>query len=203
MSDAPGSARGSRFPGDSSSNVVNEELFRFLVRLEVNKASRLQYTVSVVCVAPSEDGEEVDPAFASRAAEILSHHFRTTDAFTARPPASIWLLLVNAETRDLPEIFLRVTAELDALKRRKMPVVVLWGANDTIVPRASFDALCDAIGSEGEVVEGSHSWLLADPDAFGEVMTNVLEVAKLAQHLEEEEAAVKPRRRRGLLRLLG
>ena len=96
-----------------------------------------------------------------------------------------------------------LTAELDVLKRRKMPVVVLWGANDGIVPRASFDALCKAIGSEGEVVEGSHSWLLADPDAFGEVMTNVLEVAKLAQHLEEEEAAVKPPRRRGLLRLLG
>ena len=55
MSDAPGSARGSRLPGDSSSNVVDEELFRFLVRLEVNKASRLQYTVSVVCVAPSEE----------------------------------------------------------------------------------------------------------------------------------------------------
>jgi pimeloyl-ACP methyl ester carboxylesterase len=96
-----------------------------------------------------------------------------------------------------------LTAELDALKRRKTPVVVLWGANDTIIPRASFDALCESIGSEGEVVEGSHSWLLADPDAFGEVMTNVLEVARLAQRLEEEEAAVKPPRRRGLLRLLG
>lgn len=138
MSDAPGSARGSRFPGDSSSNVVDEELFRFLVRLEVNKASRLQYTVSVVCVAPSEVGEEVDPAFASRAAEILSHHFRTTDAFTARPPASIWLLLVNAETRDLPDIFLRVTAELDALAMTPDPRrPITWGAGGSCYPRTA------------------------------------------------------------------
>jgi pimeloyl-ACP methyl ester carboxylesterase len=113
-----------------------------------------------------------------------------------RNPRAIVKVANLARTADL-------TAELDALKRRKMPVVVLWGANDTIIPRASFDALCAAIGSEGEVVEGSHSWLLADPDAFGEVMTNVLEVERLARRLEEEEAAVKPRRRRGLLRLLG
>jgi hypothetical protein len=25
-------------------------------------------------------------------------------------------------------------------------------------------------------VPGTHSWLLADPDAFGEIMTNVLDV---------------------------
>ena len=50
------------------------------------------------------------------------------------------------------------------------------------------DALCNAIGREGEVVSGAHSWLLADPDAFGEVMTNILDVARMAQQLESEEA---------------
>src|SRR5436190_988284 len=71
-------------------------------------------------------------------------------------------------------------------ERRRLPVVVLWGEQDKIIPRASFDALCKAIGSEGEVVSGNHSWLLADPDAFGEVMTNVMEVAKLAKSMEED-----------------
>ena len=28
-------------------------------------------------------------------------------------------------------------------------------------------------------VPGTHSWLIADPDAFGEVMTNVLDVVGL------------------------
>jgi hypothetical protein len=36
------------------------------------------------------------------------------------------------------------------------------------------------------VVPGNHSWLLADPDAFGEVMTNVIEVARLAREMENE-----------------
>ena len=36
----------------------------------------------------------------------------------------------------------------------------------------------------GAGANGNHSWLLADPDAFGEVITNVLEVAKLARTME-------------------
>jgi hypothetical protein len=66
-------------------------------------------------------------------------------------------------------------------------VVVLWGEDDRIIPKDSFDALCTAIGAQGEVVAGNHSWLLADPDAFGEVITNVLEVAKLARTMESEK----------------
>lgn len=93
-------------------------------------------------------------------------------------------------------------AELEELKERKLPVVVLWGDKDGIVPRASFDALCVAIGAEGEVVEGSHSWLLADPDAFGEVMTNIIGVARLARETEALEKATGTRKRRGLLRFL-
>ncbi|MDQ1395936.1 MAG: hypothetical protein QOG64_1195, partial [Acidimicrobiaceae bacterium] len=76
-----------------------------------------------------------------------------------------------------------LTVELEEIKRRQLPVVVLWGDKDSIIPRASFDALCAAIGSPGEVVDGTHSWLLADPDAFAEVMTNVVEVARMASTL--------------------
>src|SRR5438477_3180445 len=96
-----------------------------------------------------------------------------------RNPRAMWRVANLARTADL-------TPELEELKRRQLPVVVLWGEQDKIIPRASFDALCKAIGSEGEVVSGNHSWLLADPDAFGEVMTNVMEVAKLAKSMEED-----------------
>ena len=42
-------------------------------------------------------------------------------------------------------------------------------------------------------MNGNHSWLLADPDSFGEVMTNVVGVAQLARSLEHGKA--KRRRR--------
>jgi pimeloyl-ACP methyl ester carboxylesterase len=105
-----------------------------------------------------------------------------------RNPLALWRIGNLARKADL-------TPELEALKEQKLPVVVLWGDKDTIIPRASFDALCSAIGSEGEVLSGRHSWLLADPDAFGEVMTNVVSVAKLARRLEQEERGSGTRRR--------
>ena len=106
-----------------------------------------------------------------------------------RNPQAMWRVAKVARTADL-------TAELEELKRRRLPVVVLWGERDRIIPKASFDALCNAIGSEGEVVSGNHSWLLADPDTFGEVMTNVVSVASVARSMEG-----RAKRRRGLLGL--
>ena len=99
-----------------------------------------------------------------------------------RNPRAMWKVANLARKADLAE-------ELEELKRRHSPVVVLWGDKDRIIPRSSFDDLCTTIGLQGEVVEGNHSWLLADPDAFGEVMTNVVGVAKLARDLELKEKA--------------
>ena len=48
-------------------------------------------------------------------------------------------------------------------------------------PRESFEALCVASGVEGTVVDGSHSWLLADPQQFAEVITNDVRVAQAAR----------------------
>lgn len=96
-----------------------------------------------------------------------------------RNPGAVWKVGRLARNADL-------THELEELKSRRLPVVVIWGARDGVVPRSAFDAMCTALGSEGEVIEGSHSWLLADPDQFGEVITNHIEVAKLAQRLETE-----------------
>jgi pimeloyl-ACP methyl ester carboxylesterase len=75
--------------------------------------------------------------------------------------------------------------ELEELKRRELPVTVVWGNRDGIIPRESFDALCTAVGTAGTVVEGSHSWLLADPGRFVEVITNDLEVAKRSRDIEQ------------------
>lgn len=112
----------------------------------------------------------------------------------ARNPRAIWRVAGLARRADL-------SVELAELRRRQVPVVVLWGEQDRIIPRASFDALCAAIGTKGEVVPGNHSWLLADPDAFAEVMTNVVEVARTAQAMES--AGTTRKRRRDGAGLLG
>jgi pimeloyl-ACP methyl ester carboxylesterase len=106
-----------------------------------------------------------------------------------RNPRALWRVGQLARRADL-------TPELEDLKRRQLPVLVLWGARDGVIPRSAFDAMCTALGSDGEVVDGSHSWMLADPDRFGEVITNHVEVAKLARELES-----RPPRRRALDRL--
>jgi pimeloyl-ACP methyl ester carboxylesterase len=106
-----------------------------------------------------------------------------------RNPRAMWRVAQVARTADL-------TAELEELKRRRLPVVVLWGDRDRIIPKSSFEALRQAVGAEGEVVAGNHSWLLADPDAFGEVMTNVVSVARASRAMEG-----RAKRRRGLFGL--
>ncbi|MDQ1429384.1 MAG: hypothetical protein QOK39_2860 [Acidimicrobiaceae bacterium] len=113
-----------------------------------------------------------------------------------RNPLGLWNVVNLVRRSDL-------LSELEELKRRQLPVVVLWGDHDTVIPKASFAALCRAIGSDGEVVEGRHSWLLADPDAFGSILTNSIAVAKLAGRLEAEEQEEKEQSGPGLTRLWG
>ena len=84
--------------------------------------------------------------------------------------------------------------QVEDLRDAGMPITILWGTRDGVIPRESFEALCVAAGVEGHVVEGSHSWLLADPDQFGEVITNNLDVARLAHQLDERAAAKTAKR---------
>jgi pimeloyl-ACP methyl ester carboxylesterase len=78
-----------------------------------------------------------------------------------------------------------LTAELDVLRRRGLPVVVVWARRDEVVTDASVRALCSALGDAATItVPGGHNWLLVDPDRFGEMMTNVVEVARRSRWLE-------------------
>jgi pimeloyl-ACP methyl ester carboxylesterase len=96
-----------------------------------------------------------------------------------RDPIGFWRVGAIARRANL-------LSELEELKRRELPVVVLWGNEDAILPAASLDAIVAAVGQRAEVVEGAHSWLLADPDRFGEVMTNVVAVAEQARRMQAE-----------------
>lgn len=88
--------------------------------------------------------------------------------------------------------------ELETLRDSGLSISIIWGTRDGIIPRESFEALCVASGVEGTVVEGSHSWLLADPQRFGEVITNDVRVAQAARDLEQQAPATK---RKGLRRV--
>lgn len=67
--------------------------------------------------------------------------------------------------------------ELAALTARGLPVTILWGDQDRVIPEATFLSMCEAAGATGDVItSGGHSWLLADPGNFGEVLTNSLTV---------------------------
>ena len=89
-------------------------------------------------------------------------------------------------------------SELESLRDSGLPISILWGKRDGIIPRESFEAMCVASGVEGTVVEGSHSWLLADPRRFGEVITNDVKVAQAARELELQ---MPPPKRKGLRRV--
>jgi pimeloyl-ACP methyl ester carboxylesterase len=116
-----------------------------------------------------------------RIARVLPAVMEDAVPNAVRNPRGLWRVANLVRGADL-------TLELQELKRRRLPVVVVWAEDDRIIPRASFDSLCTAIGARGEVVPGTHSWLMADPDAFGTVMMKALGAAKVARALEGEGA---------------
>ncbi|MHB8439286.1 MAG: alpha/beta fold hydrolase [Acidimicrobiales bacterium] len=71
--------------------------------------------------------------------------------------------------------------ELARVRKRGTPVLVLTSEADSVIPRDAFAALCEAVGADGQVVHGGHSWLLAHPDSFDEVMGAVVGV-QLSEH---------------------
>jgi pimeloyl-ACP methyl ester carboxylesterase len=86
-----------------------------------------------------------------------------------RDPLAFWRAARIARTADL-------TAELEGLRDRGLPVVVLWGTRDRVIPEASTDALCEALDVRPTTLRAGHLWLIAEPDRFSEVMTNVFRV---------------------------
>lgn len=82
----------------------------------------------------------------------------------ARRPSSFWLAADVARRADC-------SPELRSLARRDLPVAVLWSTGDGVIPRAAFEETCTLLGDpRALVVDGGHSWLVADPDRFADVM---------------------------------
>ena len=86
-----------------------------------------------------------------------------------RHPFSVMQAAQAALTADL-------RTEMAALRARELPVLVLWSDDDRVIPLTAFDTFCSTFGTDGHVVPGGHSWLLANPEAFSEVLDNVIHV---------------------------
>ena len=65
--------------------------------------------------------------------------------------------------------------EAEKVRASGVPVLVLTGRTDGVIPRRAFESLCEAIGTTGRVVEGGHSWMLADPDSLAATMAPVVD----------------------------
>lgn len=94
-------------------------------------------------------------------------------------PLGVWRSAELARRVDL-------AAELSVLREASLPVTAVWASGDGIIPRASFDSLCEALGRDGRVVRGRHSWLLSDPESFAEVMAETVAAAASARTLAGE-----------------
>jgi pimeloyl-ACP methyl ester carboxylesterase len=92
----------------------------------------------------------------------------------ASNPLAVWRAAGLARRADL-------AAELLGIRRAGVPVTVVSSDGDLVVPRASFEAVCNRLGVEGRLVEGGHSWLIADPDAFAEVMLPAVAAARASR----------------------
>ena len=64
--------------------------------------------------------------------------------------------------------------EVKAIAEGGIPVTVAWSDRDRLVSRSGFDELRHAAGVDGIVIEGSHTWLIAEPHRFGELAISAL-----------------------------
>jgi hypothetical protein len=83
-------------------HIVDEEVFRLLVDMEIRKAERLRYLVSVICV-----DVETEESLAG-AVKMMAPVIRSTDALAARDRSTVAVLLVDAEPASLPTILQRL-----------------------------------------------------------------------------------------------
>jgi hypothetical protein len=86
----------------SLAEPVSEDLFRYLLDLEVEKAARLRYRVSVISVVP--DVPVLSPELAWHVARVTLRHLRRTDQATTFPDGTVAFMLIDAELAAAPRI---------------------------------------------------------------------------------------------------
>jgi hypothetical protein len=87
---------------------VSARLFRYLLDLEVEKALRLRYRVSLLCVTPDVAAGPGAGALVRHIARVAAEHLRRTDVAAVLSPGAAGLLLLDAGPRTLAAILDRI-----------------------------------------------------------------------------------------------
>jgi hypothetical protein len=98
----------------SHGTVVDEATFDLVTELEIRKAVRLQYYVSLLAIKPHDDDEIADAAtLAEHLAPIISQQLRGTDliGISADSP-QLHVLLINAHLESLSVVIERLSEEI-------------------------------------------------------------------------------------------
>ena len=109
-------------PASGGARTVDPALFRLLVDSEMRKAQRLRYCISVICVSAKAVATE------SSFMDQFRSQLRATDAVAPWPPASLVVLLIDAESGDIPAVMQRITLHLAEGS---------WGAGGVSYPQAT------------------------------------------------------------------
>ena len=95
-----------------------ERLFRYLLDLEIDRANRLRYCLSVVCLTPDSAHSQPDPELTRAIARIVLNQLRRTDVGSTLAPDVVCLLLVDTEPGMLGRILDRVVSGCPSGARR-------------------------------------------------------------------------------------
>src|SRR5262245_44298841 len=99
-----------RFRVPSAGALLPRSLFRYLLDLEIDKANRLRYCVSLVCLRPDVTPPESDPGLARAIAQMALRQLRRTDVATTLPRDVIALLLIDTDPRVLDRVLDRAAS---------------------------------------------------------------------------------------------
>ena len=123
-----GESPGVTSPSKSGAWVVDSEGFRRLLAIEIQKAQRLRYCVSLMCIAADRRSPEVEQPTALSLVERITPFLRSTDIITCWTPPSLALMLVDADLVSLPSINSRVTSKHEAY---------VWSAGGSCYPKTA------------------------------------------------------------------
>ena len=122
-----------------SRRITDEKLFRYLIDFEIQKAQRLQYCISVVCIGPDLPAPDASRLSTQHIFQAMLRRTRATDVVAALPDAAFSVLLIDAEIEYLLGIIGRLCDELCALTglpTARTPAAT-WSAGGACYPKTA------------------------------------------------------------------
>lgn len=103
-------------------NLVEPRIFTFALNYGIHHATRLGYFLSLLCLTPDLPPSKGTSALIRRAARLSIGRLRAADLAASFVPHCVRILLIDAETRNLPGIIQRIQDGLDPVGRLTLSV---------------------------------------------------------------------------------